>query len=288
MRGKSVTSFPVVNGTRLLAPLLAVMLTGCAVGPDFKTPEAPQVNAYTPGPLSPTAAAPGVAAGEAQNFVPGADIAADWWSLFHAPALSDLIALSLKNNYDLKAAEATLRQAHENTLAQHGAFLPSVTAGFAASHQQEPATLAPVPSNNAIQYNLFTPQLSVSYVPDVFGLTRRTVESYEAQADAARYQMYATYITLVNNVVVAAVQEASTQAQVDATRRLIAAETKSVESCAIKKKKAMPAAPTWRHRIPSWRRPRRHCRRCSSSWPSITTSLPRSPAAIPARLHLKR
>ena len=67
------------------------------------------------------------------------------------------------------------------------------------------------------EYNLFTPQLNVSYTPDVFGLTRRTVESSDAQTDAARYQMLATYTTLVNNVVATAVQEASTQAQIDAT-----------------------------------------------------------------------
>ena len=72
---------------------------------------------------------------------------------------------------------------------------------FAASRQEQPAaTLAPVPANNSFDYNLFTPQLNISYAPDVFGLTRRTVESYQAQADAARYQLMATYTTLVNNV----------------------------------------------------------------------------------------
>ena len=71
--------------------------------------------------------------------------------------------------------------------------------------------LAPVPANNSFVYDLFTPQLNISYVPDVWGLTRRTVESYEAQADAARYQMMATYTTLVNNVIATAVEEASTQ-----------------------------------------------------------------------------
>ena len=48
-----------------------------------------------------------------------------------------------------------------------------------------------MPSNNAFLYNLFTPQVSVSYVPDVFGLNRRTVESLQAQEQAARFQMIA-------------------------------------------------------------------------------------------------
>ena len=53
-----------------------------------------------------------------------------------------------------------------------------------------------------LTYNLFTPQVSVSYAPDVFGLTRRTVESFKAQEEEARFQLAAAYTTLVNNVVV--------------------------------------------------------------------------------------
>lgn len=215
---------------RLLGAVSAIaLLAGCAVGPDFKKPAAPEVSAYTAQPLATTAATPEVTGGDAQRFVQAADISGDWWTQFHSQTLNDLVAQSLKNNPDLKAAQASLRQAHENALAQKGAFYPQVSAGFAASHQEEPMTLAPVPNNNTFQYNLFTPQLNVSYVPDVFGLTRRTVESYQAQADAARYQMLATYTTLVNNVVATAIEEASTEAQIHATRRMIVAEKKSLE-----------------------------------------------------------
>ncbi len=229
---KAVSQFANRTALDVLAVIAApalLLLASCAVGPDFKKPATPEVSEYTAAPLATTAATSEVTGGDAQHFVKGSDIAGDWWTLFHSKALEDLIERSLKNNSDLKAAEATLRQAHEVSMAQRGAFYPSLSAGFAASHQQQPATLAPVPSSNALQFNLFTPQLSISYMPDVFGLTRRTVESYEAQADATRYQMLATYTTLVNNVVVTAVQEASTQAQIDATHRLIDGETKSVQ-----------------------------------------------------------
>jgi len=215
---------------RLFGAVSAIaLLAGCAVGPDFKKPAAPEAGAYTAQPLTATAAIPEVAGGDAQHFVEAADISGDWWTLFHSQTLNDLVAQALKNNSDLKAAQASLKQAHENAVAQKGAFYPQVTAGFAASHQEQPLTLAPIPNSNMFQYSLFTPQLNVSYVPDVFGLTRRTVESYEAQADAARYQMLATYTTLVNNVVATAVEVASTQAQIDATRKMIEAETKSLQ-----------------------------------------------------------
>jgi NodT family efflux transporter outer membrane factor (OMF) lipoprotein len=207
----------------------ALLLAGCAVGPDFKKPAAPEVSDYTPTPFSATAATPGVTGGEAQRFAKGGEISADWWTLFHAPALDSLIAEALKNNSDLKAAEAALRSAHESALAGRGAFFPQVNAGFDSSHFQQPGSLAPVPITNAFQYDLFTPALNISYVPDVFGLNRRTVESLKAQADAARYQMAATYNTLVNNVVATAIQEASTRQQIDATRDMVAAMDKALD-----------------------------------------------------------
>ena len=219
-----------------IAPLLG-SLGGCAVGPDFKKPDAPAVSDYTPTPLVGPTATPGVVAGDAQTFVKAADIGGDWWTSFRSPALNALIEQSLKNNSDLKAAEATLRQAHENTIAQKGAFYPQVSASFNASHQEQPVTLAPVPSDNALQYDLFTPQLNISYAPDIWGLTRRTVESFQAQADAARYQMLAAYTTLVNNVIATAVEEAATRAQIESTTQMIAAEKKSVDILQYQKNK---------------------------------------------------
>jgi NodT family efflux transporter outer membrane factor (OMF) lipoprotein len=214
---------------RWAVALAFLPLAGCAVGPDFKKPAAPEVSEYTAQPLATTVATPSVDGGEAQRLVKGLDISADWWTLFHSKPLDDLIEQSIANNHDLKAAQAALSVARENALAQRGAFFPTVTAGFAASRQKQSGTLAPVPSNNSFLYNLFTPQVSVSYVPDVFGLTRRTVESYEAQAQAVRFQMIATYNTLAANVVVTAIQDGSVKAQIDATRELIDINTKSVE-----------------------------------------------------------
>lgn len=215
--------------TFALALLLSAALTGCAVGPDFKKPAPPDIARYTAQPLSTTEATPGVTGGEAQTFTPGSDIAADWWTLFHSRILSDLVAQAIANNSDLAAAQAALRVAHENTAAQRANYYPTVTAGFSAQRFSQPGTLAPVPSNNAFVYNLFTPQVSVSFVPDVFGLNQRSVEALRAQERGTRYQMAATYTTLTSNVVVTAIEEASTDAQIKATQDMIAAEARSVD-----------------------------------------------------------
>jgi len=206
---------------QLVAALAVLAIGGCAVGPNFSRPAAPQVSGYTAAALSDTTSSPAGPASEAQRFASGRDISADWWTLFHSAPLNELIAQSLVTNPDLKAAQAALSVARENVLAQRGVFYPSVAASFSASRQRQAGTIAPTPSSNAFQYNLFTPQVSVSYVPDVFGLNRRTVESLQAQADEVRFQMIATYTTLTSNVVVTAIQVGSVRAQIESTRELI-------------------------------------------------------------------
>jgi NodT family efflux transporter outer membrane factor (OMF) lipoprotein len=213
----------------LIPALLMLSIAGCAVGPDFKPPAAPNVTEYTADPLTDTAATPNVVGGDAQRFVAGANLSADWWTLFHSKALNELIERALANNHDLKAAQAALSAARENVLAQRGAYYPSLGADFAASRQRQPASLAPVPANNALVYGLFTPQLNISYVPDVFGLNHRTVESLQAQAQSVRFQMLATYTTLTSNVVVTAIQASAMDAQIDATRQLIALNSHALE-----------------------------------------------------------
>jgi outer membrane protein TolC len=175
-----------------LAALCSLFAAGCAVGPDFKKPSAPDVGSYSASPVTTTASAAGIPGGETQRFVAGGDISADWWRLFHSTPLNELIEHSLTNSPDLKAAQAALSVAREGVLAQRGAYYPSISAGFAASRQQQSGQLAPTPNANVFLFNLFTPEVSVSYVPDVFGLNRRTVESLQAQAEAVRFQMIAT------------------------------------------------------------------------------------------------
>ncbi len=222
-------SVPSLSALLCVAALGASLVSGCAVGPDFKKPAAPEVTTYTASPLQTTAATPGLAGGEAQRFIPGGDISADWWTLFHSAPLNELIEHSLAKNSDLKAAQAALSVAREGVLAQRGAYFPSLSAEFSASRTQQSGTLAPTPANNTQQFNLFTPEVNVAYVADVFGLNRRTVESLKAQAEAVRFQMIATYNTLIANVVVTAIQEGSVQQQIAATQELIDADTHILE-----------------------------------------------------------
>jgi NodT family efflux transporter outer membrane factor (OMF) lipoprotein len=174
------------------------------------------------------ASTPGVIAGNTQHFATGRQVAGAWWTLFHSRSLDNLIQAAITNNSDLKAAQAALRVAQETQRAQRGSFFPSATLGLSASRNRGSTLLAPVPASNALLYDLFTPEVSVSYTPDVFGLNRRTAESLAAQSQSARFQMVATYNTIVGNVVVTAIQLAALDAQINATRKLVAMNRRMV------------------------------------------------------------
>jgi NodT family efflux transporter outer membrane factor (OMF) lipoprotein len=215
-----------VAAKAIFVPLL---LCGCAVGPQFKKPTAPANAGYTAAPMSTTSNSLNVVGGEAQQFVAGRDIPGQWWELFHSKPLNDLIERSLKANPDIKAAQAALLVARENVAAQRGFYYPSVSAGFGATHAKSSSNLSPVTDTSALNYSLYTPQVSVSFVPDVFGLNRRTVESLKAEQEQARYALAATHITLSSNVAATAILEASLRGQIQATQDLIKINTDMLE-----------------------------------------------------------
>jgi NodT family efflux transporter outer membrane factor (OMF) lipoprotein len=211
-----------------VAVLLGVALGAC-VGPDFHRPPPPPVERYTATPLpAVTAAAPG-AAGAAQRFLTDVDVPRDWWKLFGSDEIDALVADALKANPDVASAQAALKVAMENTAAQRGSYFPTAQAEFAASRNRDAVgVLSPTLNNGTPLYNLFTPQVTISYVPDVFGANRRAVESLAAQAEASRFQVEATYLTLTANVVTTSIQEAGLRAQIAATGQVIALERESL------------------------------------------------------------
>ena len=214
--------------TLAASALASLALWGCAVGPDFLRPDPPTGDRYTADPLPVQTASAAVGGGAAQHFAGDRDIQGDWWALFRSPALDALIKEALATNPDLTAAQAALRQAHELTKAGEGAYWPLVQAGFAASRNKTAGTASPNTFSNQLYYNQYTTQLSVSYVPDVWGLNRRTVEGLAAQEEAERFQLEAAYLTLTSGVVAAAVGEAELRDQIAATEEIIRTQRDSL------------------------------------------------------------
>jgi NodT family efflux transporter outer membrane factor (OMF) lipoprotein len=210
------------------AGVAAALLSAC-VGPNFHRPAAPTADRYTIEPLAAaTTAAPGVG-GAAQRFLSLQDVPRNWWTLFESDELDVLVKDALRSNPEVASAQAALRQAMENTAAQRGSYFPTAQASMDASRNRDATgVVQPTLQSGKAVYSLFTPQVTISYVPDVFGANRRAVESLAAQAEANRFQLDATYLTLTANVVTTAVQEASLRAQIAGTERVIALERESL------------------------------------------------------------
>ena len=203
--------------TTALGLFVPLLLTGCAVGPDYVRPQPPGVDQYTQG-LEPTQTMD--AAGQTQYFDYGNTIAADWWQVFKSPQLEEIIKEAVAQNRTLAAAEARLRQSQELLQAGYGVFYPQANFSLAAIRQKfSPTQLGSnLPGNT---FNLYTPQVSVSYTLDVFGGQRRNVEDLAAQVDYQGYTAQATYITLLGNVINACIAQAAYQAQIEATQEII-------------------------------------------------------------------
>lgn len=203
---------------------------GACVGPNFHRPKAPDVERYTVEPIEPQTASADGPGGAAQRFLTQQDVPRTWWTLFGSRELDNLVDEALKRNPQVQAAQGALRQALENTAAQRGSYFPLVQGNFDAQRSRDATgVLAPTLSSGTPLYNLFTPQVTVSYVPDIFGLNRRMVESLSAQAEATRFQLDATYLTLTANVVTAAIQEAQLRDQIAGTERVIGLERESLD-----------------------------------------------------------
>ncbi len=192
-------------------------LSGCAVGPDFK-PQAPPATArYLSDP--------------AGDRVPGhpiartAEIPPQWWELFRSPALNRIVEDGIAHNADLAAAEAAVRVAQANALAQRGALFPSVTGNFDPSRQKVPVDLQSPLESNAHLLSLHTGQVTVSYLADVWGGTRRLVESTNSQAEMRAFQREGVYLTLASNIALAAIEEGRLRGHIAATRRVLGLQT---------------------------------------------------------------
>jgi len=214
----------------IVSVIAGVAVAGCAVGPDFRRPEAPNTDKYMPTALpQETAAAPGIA-GTAQRFVDGQDIPAQWWTLFHSEELDQLVRQALTGSPTLEAAQATLRQAQENLRAQRGALLaPAIDLNVSGNRERASGAAFGQPNIPGGVFNLYNTSVSVSYTLDIFGGYRRQLEALQSQVNYQNFQLEGTYLTLTSNIVTTAVKQASLRAQIQATQDILTAQEKQLE-----------------------------------------------------------
>jgi len=210
-----------------LSVMTAVLVGGCAVGPDFRTPADPVSKRYTATPVLQADEAVSSDAGGTQRLMSGQELPAQWWKLFHNQDLDRLIRQALADSPTLVAAGATLRQAQENLRAQSGAvYFPAVDASLSGSRQKVSGAASGQSGSGGFTYGLYHASLVVSYNLDLFGGGRRELEALRSQVDFQRFQLEAAHLTLTSNIVTTVVREASLRAQMEATKEILAVQEK--------------------------------------------------------------
>jgi NodT family efflux transporter outer membrane factor (OMF) lipoprotein len=211
--------------------MLSMALASCTVGPDFKSPMAPQTVGKVYGPTELPSTTQAVTSNEvgntgiAQHIVYGQELPAQWWTLFHSEALDQLIRSALQQNPTYASAQAALRQAKENYNAGSGQLqYPRVTGQVGAARER-----AQLVSVTPSDFNLYNASVNVTYALDVFGASRRQLESLTAAVDYQQFQLEAAYQMLVSNVVTTAIREAALRAQLQATQTILEAQQKQLD-----------------------------------------------------------
>lgn len=167
-----------------------LLLAGCAVGPDYKTPATPVPASF----------------GEPGQYDQAAAVAGNWWSGFNDPTLERLILLASTNNYDIQLAQARLREARALWTAARFDFAPTVTSenDFQKSRTSRQVSNA----RNPGKWNdLYRAGFDATWELDLWGRVRRkveaaraTVESVEASRDdvlvSIRAEVAANYFEL--------------------------------------------------------------------------------------------
>jgi NodT family efflux transporter outer membrane factor (OMF) lipoprotein len=193
----------------------SALLAACVVGPNFHAPAPPPVSSYS-------------MVGDDANIGParaaiGEKVVAEWWTLFHSPALDQLMRQAVAGNPTLDEARARLEASREAVKAESGRLMVDANAGA----QRERANLAafsggafstPIQGFPAFptnpEFNLYTIGATVSYNLDVFGGLKRRTESLEASQEEKARELDAAYLTLTGQVVAQALTIADANIQI--------------------------------------------------------------------------
>ncbi|HYM73142.1 MAG TPA: efflux transporter outer membrane subunit, partial [Stellaceae bacterium] len=202
-------------------PGLAVALLGlaaCTVGPDYQRPDAPVPAAYKEA-WKPAPAEKGWRETRPADAI---DRGA-WWSIFRDPVLDGLERQIDISNQNLKSADAAFRQAEAVVAGARAQFFPTAAIDASATRSRSSGNGGPTSFGGGRISNRFQLDATASWVPDLWGSVRRTVEGDVASAQAsagllasarlsAQAQLAAAYLQIRTADELARLLEASVKA----------------------------------------------------------------------------
>jgi len=206
-----------VRCSGLLLGLAAI--GGCAVGPDYRRPDAPVPAAWRP-------EAPW------HEAVPGdARLKDRWWELFDDQSLSGLIEQALRNNQNLRVASARLDQSRAQVTIAASALYPFVSldagAGRGKISANRPLAAYDFP-NSATTQNDFIVGATVSYELDLFGRIRRELEGARASAQQSQADYQNARLILTAQLAADYFSLRELDSEIDVVRRSLELEQKAL------------------------------------------------------------
>jgi outer membrane protein, multidrug efflux system len=189
-----------------------VLLSGCAVGPNYKRPV---VNVPTDYRAAITPAAPASSLGNE-----------NWWDVFQDSVLVQLIHTALQQNYDVRIAATRVLEAQDQLGITRANQFPSAAVGAGLSSEQNPKVTNLFPP---YQVNAGQLSLSVIWNLDFWGKYRRQTEAARAQLLATEWGQRGVISSLVSNVATAYFQLRALDSQLDIAQRTLASRQQSLQ-----------------------------------------------------------
>ena len=214
----------VVSRCALGISLVALALVaGCAVGPDYKRPEATTIPAAYAG------ATNGWKLAEPQGQLPKGQ----WWEIFGDTELNELENQAATANQQLKIALARFDEARAQMDATRAGYFPDLSVSASYTRQRgsvnAPSRATGTAFGSSSTYNDFSVPLSLGYELDLWGRVRRSVESARAQAKASADDLQAVKLAIQAEVAADFFKLRALDSQSDVLRSSIQVFSKSLE-----------------------------------------------------------
>lgn len=184
----------------------AGMLAACAVGPDYKEPAIPARDAWRSQPE----------AGVRADTVDGATLAS-WWTTLNDATLNQLIDQALAQNKTVKQTVASVRAARARRSIAAAGFFPTLNGSASASRSDSESSS----SLSSLSGDSYSANLDASWELDIFGGTRRSVESSTATLAATEADLRDVLITLLGDVALSYVDVRTTQLRLTYAERTL-------------------------------------------------------------------
>lgn len=197
--------------------LLPILLTGCKVGPNYQPPQVQ----HGPGWSQPAAAPAGAA-----------DLDA-WWRALGDPTLDRLVASGLAKNLDVRQAQVRIREARSLRESVAGALAPAIGAHAGVTRMEQsmngqlPLAQIPIIKRDLTLHDV---GFDMSWELDVFGRTRRAVESAEARAQAQEELAHGVQVSVAAEIARTYLTMRGAQRELAARTALVAALSRSLET----------------------------------------------------------